>query len=179
MSDSKFKIKSTGHVKTSSFIILELLFFVCFSSRDQELCKRTNEQICFIKEDNRISTILFFTSSPRAESRVWKSMWPSWATPVPNSPYDLCGRKATLNLDILFWYLLPAGEWASLRGESAFWGRLLFEIVMLFWFLSLVRGDHRNLLRVWDDITLLLQLRNAIFLYRVLLSYIRIHLDAM
>ena len=26
---------------------------------------------------------------------VWKSWWPSWA---PNSPYGLCGHKATLNL---------------------------------------------------------------------------------
>ena len=30
---------------------------------------------------------------------VWKWRWPSWA-PVPNKPYGLCGRKATLNCSI-------------------------------------------------------------------------------
>ena len=36
--------------------------------------------------------ILWFQRS----GAVWKSRWPSWA-PVPNKPYGLCGRKATLN----------------------------------------------------------------------------------
>ena len=31
------------------------------------------------------------------ELKLWKSRWPCWAPPVPNSPYCLCGRKATLN----------------------------------------------------------------------------------
>ena len=34
----------------------------------------------------------------QSSKRVWKSRWTSWAPlPVPNSPYGLCGREATLN----------------------------------------------------------------------------------
>ena len=35
----------------------------------------------------------------QSSGAVWKSRWPPWA-PVPNSPYGLCGREATLNLNM-------------------------------------------------------------------------------
>ena len=34
----------------------------------------------------------------QSSGAVWQSRWTSWA-PVPNSPYGLCERKATLNMN--------------------------------------------------------------------------------
>ena len=48
-----------------------------------------------------VKRTLNLNSDTQSSGAVWKSRWPSWAHTVPNtsnSPYGLCGRKATLNL---------------------------------------------------------------------------------
>ena len=40
--------------------------------------------------------------SPGQPPRLSQSRWPSWA-PVPNNPYSICRRNATLELELSKW----------------------------------------------------------------------------
>ena len=74
----------------------------CGSNREEELMLSA-ETICMTAFGFGFIRMLFwfirmadvYVISTQSSGAVWKWRWLTWA-PIPNSPYGLCGRKATL-----------------------------------------------------------------------------------